>query len=413
MERVREAQMSDSIKGSIQSGSFSGFKNHESFDEDEKKKINNDNSIIEQSFGDFLVFDNIGNKFKEAFTVTDFSLPPKTEEILKKIKLPRPASDPLKKAARGVLGAFNWLTNWKLAPSSTLKSDEKIAELRDKKCSFKLPELKENSGPYSMSTSQLARLAGLDETKTKIKQFDKSGETDYKKILFGPEGEPHLWDVEQKPALQDCWFLSSITSLLNSQGTTAITRLFSESQKPDHVTVRLGENTYDVPLGRIADDYHEFGSYSKNWVIVLENAMLMHRAVFFTENKNVWEITSKLLEAISMPLKSSADGLNALLGLPLKSQNKCTTQPFGKLGCKDNNEVFNFIEGKIKKNRPCILGTESYFSAAYDGEAKGHALAVLGINEKDKSVIILDPYGHKNVIGFSSLSAYDVVFADI
>lgn len=282
--------------------------------------------------------------------------------------------------------------------SSILSTQQKIDELRGVKVQSPLPKpQKTNAEPYSMTTEQLSRLAGLGAN-TKIEPFMDIG-TNYTNLgaaLFGNHGMPTLSDIKQNPEFQDCWFLSSITSVLSTQGPDAITRLFEVSDKPNHVHVRLGENTYDVPLGRIVDGQgNKFGSNSANWVVVLENAMLMHLAVSLTDS-NINNVTA---ETLKMSVRSPGDGLNALLGCSMNHRIETRTLNM------PSNELLNIIKGNLAKHLPVILGHHSMTTALSDGIAPDHAVTVLNI-ENDEKVYVLDPYGEVKSIPVSSLKNY-------
>lgn len=334
---------------------------------------------------------------KGAFVIEKFNLPEKTANTLNNIRQTKPSSGFFNALGRLILKVVNYFKGG-VSDSSVLSIPDKIKQLREVEIQSPLPKpQKTNAEPYSMTTEQLSRLAGLGAN-TKIEPFGDVGAnfSNLNNLLFGENSIPRLSDIKQNPDFQDCWFLSSITSVLSTQGPEAITRLFDVSDTPNHIHVRLGENTYDVPLGRIVDGQgNKFGSNSANWVVVLENAMLMHLAVSLTDS-NINNVTAKTLK---MAYRSAGEGLNALLGCSMKHQIHTRTLPMS------SNELLSVIRENLNKHLPVVIGHQSKATALSDGISPGHAVTVLDI-ENDEKVVVLDPYGEVKKIPVSSLKNY-------
>ena len=130
---------------------------------------------------------------------------------------------------------------------------ERTEMLRAPTMGYQIKPLPKGTQPVSMDCEQMGSLTGLG-SKTRLVPFEPYENSDTRdatllqKMLY-PHGSPRIDDVKQDPKLQDCWFLSSIITALNtSRGT--IEQLFSPSKTEGNVLVRLGNNQYDVPLGR-------------------------------------------------------------------------------------------------------------------------------------------------------------------
>ena len=268
--------------------------------------------------------------------------------------------------------------------SDTLNTQEKIDVLRNKNPE-PLEKLPDDTKPVSLSSKQLGKITGMGDNAVirPFTSYNPDKPSSLQSILY-PHGEPRLSDIKQDPELQDCWFLSSIASGLSSMGTKAISRLFSESQTPGNVMVRLGNNLYDVPLGRVSNGSNSFGSKSANWVVALENAMAMH--LFATS-------TSPLQSGVNpMEKRFIGIGLEALFGYPTS-----------KVLFSETTQAIAAIKELIQKNCAVVIGHGgSIGNAATDGIAPGHAVCVLDVNDDD-SLTVLDPYGQVKHMKASSL----------
>ena len=215
--------------------------------------------------------------------------------------------------------------------------------------------------------------------------------TALQKKLF-PHGEPRLGDIRQNPKLQDCWFLSSIASVLNTQGTESITRLFSASETEGNVIIRLGKKQYDVPLGRYTNGSENFGSNSSNWVVALENAMQMHLlTTVFDDDLGVLPNNS---DSVNIRMKDTGVGLRAILG---------DSVPEIKILNPENR--IEEVKEAVRKGQPVSFGHRGgVFKALANGISPEHAVSVMGMTPNEDAFIILDPCGEVKRLPFSALS---------
>ena len=275
---------------------------------------------------------------------------------------------------------------------------ERTEMLRAPTIGYQIKPLPKDTQPVSMDYEQMGRLTGLG-SKTGLVPFEPYENSDTRdatllqKMLY-PHGSPRIDDVKQDPKLQDCWFLSSIITALNtSRGT--IEQLFSPSETEGNVLVRLGNKQYDVPLGRYTNGSETFGSRSANWVVALENAMQMHLMATKTEN---YELTSMLSNSdpVNMRMKDAAIGLQALFGNSVRVN-------FEKFPTDKN--AIEQIKTNIDNGYPVVLGhAGGLFNALADGISPGHAVSVLGLSPDKSSMIVQDPYGKAVELPFSALS---------
>lgn len=348
--------------------------------------------------------------FKGGTVYKTAPVPDNYKTAIESIKQPKPSNTFLHKLGRAVLWIVNLFKGVK--SSSSLSTNDKLDVLRNKKPD-PLPDNISNKGsPYYFSLAQLANLAGIDSEKgLKYEPFyniDKEPNKSYKEVLF-PQGEPRLADIKQNPELQDCWFLSAISSLLQTQGTESIERLFSESKNPGNVVVRLGTNLYEVPMGRIANGSGDkFGSDSAPWVVALENAMLMHLSLS-TENPDLNDPRSldNYKDSIKMPLRSTGEGLVALLGSKPYGEGN-TSVAIGKTFSSVQDGV-DVISKLLSLRKPVVIGhnrIDSNKIALRDGIAPGHAVTVLEVIPNGFK--ILDPYGQVKTLSKDNIVNYSL-----
>lgn len=334
-------------------------------------------------------------------------IPDNYKTAIEQIKQQKASNTFLHKLGRAVLWVVNLFKGVK--SSSTLSSNEKLQVLRNKQPS-PLPDNVENKGrPYIFGLHQYANLLGYDYKGMKVDFFynpEKEPNKDYRQVLF-PQGEPRLADIKQNPELQDCWFLSAISSTLQSQGTESIDRLFSQSKTPGNVLVRLGSNVYDVPMGRITSaGGDKFGSESAPWVVALENAMLIHLALS-ADNPDLKDPASlqNYKKSIDMPQRSTTDGLVALGGYKKGGPN--TGYKEITLTFDNSQDGYNVISKLLSLGKPVIIGHNRVNSnkiALRDGIAPGHAVTVL--EAIPNGYKILDPYGQVKTISKESIVDY-------
>ena len=317
---------------------------------------------------------------------------------LSKVKHPKPSSSWGAWIGRGVLDCVNKFYGVK--SSKQYFTEDKINLLRNKNPSPLPDKVANKDQPYRFSNEQLAKMTGFEEANVDL--FPSlQGET-YKDILF-PHGEPRLSDIKQDPNLQDCWWLSSITAQLVQRGPESISRLFSESKIPDHVTVRLGTKLYDVPMGVIKDKNGEaFGSKSENWVQVLETAMMMHLHTSFSSVRNI--NIEEYRDATKMVYGRPDIGLASLQGRPVSEYAPALINH----GFMSAESVYDTIKDQFKEGKAVVIGHLKALSSIRDGIAFGHAVTVIDVN--DNGLKILDPYGKVKSINISALKDYSVYF---
>ena len=126
--------------------------------------------------------------------------------------------------------------------STTLDTQSKIDEMREKK---PMSLIRNSEKPVEfkthLSNEMYGKLTGFGKN-VKIEKFrglitNGTPSEKMNSALFPDTQSPKLSDIKQDPNLQDCWFLSSIGAVLTSQGTEAITRLFTPSEKDGFVNV--------------------------------------------------------------------------------------------------------------------------------------------------------------------------------
>ena len=250
--------------------------------------------------------------------------------------------------------------------------------------------------PVSMDNEQMGHLTGLGNH-TRVVPFvpynneENRDASNLQKKLF-PHGEPRLGDIKQNPKLQDCWFLYSIASVLNTQGTKSITRLFSASATEGNVFIRLGNKQYDVPLGRYTNGSENFGSNSANWVVALENAMQMH--LLTTAYDGDLTVLPNNSDSVNIRMKDTTVGLMAILGNSVVEHKVLVPE----------NEI-DVIKAAVRKGQPVSIGHRGgILKALANGISPEHAVSVMGMTPNEDAFIILDPYGEVKRLPFSALS---------
>ena len=260
----------------------------------------------------------------------------------------------------------------------------------------KISDLPPETAPVSMDNEQMGRLTGLgnDVRLVPFVPYDNEenrNASELQKMLF-PHGEPRLSDIKQNPKLQDCWFLSSIASVLNTQGTESITRLFSPSNTEGNVLIRLGSKQYDVPLGRYACGSENFGSKSANGVVALENAMQMH--LLTSVSADDLGVLLNNSDIVNIRIKDMGFGSRAILG--------DSVVEFKVLNPEDRVDE---VKDAIRKGQPVSIGhRKGVLKALANGISPEHAVSVMGMTPNEDALIILDPYGEVKKLPFSALS---------
>ena len=226
------------------------------------------------------------------------------------------------------------------------------------------------------------------------------------------DGNFNLNDIKQDPNLQDCWFLSSLTSVLSFKGSSYLQKLITIPQEgngnANFALVKLGNNAYKVPLGDVVGKGGESGtSSSKAWVRLLETAMQMHMM-----NLHQREVTSAIRLKVDMNGGAPNLALGALLGLENVEQMDTARGPV--LWRSDRvsvirpsaNSTLNSCVERISRaldgNTPVVLASsdDAVLKTAKYGFSPGHAVSVQDVEWKGGHCYlhILDPYNRSVVL---------------
>lgn len=254
----------------------------------------------------------------------------------------------------------------------------------------------------SYSHEEIGAAFGL-RGEVKLAAFDKREIDDIRNGNFS------LQDIKQDPGLQDCWFLSTLSSVLASCGKEPLANIIhvpketknDEGQPvpPEHAFVKLGQHVYKVPLGEVQTKGGDKSvSNSKPWVKLLETAMQMH---LVNTSGTINE------RNVRMSYRNSKDGFAALFGV---SVNNSQASVIG--GSPFSTATFDDVSKLFGGHRPVVLGSKDGVGAALGtGISPGHAVAVLDVDAERKQVTVLDPYGHTRLIQEKDLSNFIMVAA--
>lgn len=261
----------------------------------------------------------------------------------------------------------------------------------------------------SYTKEEVGAALGLGKPVT-IKKFSSDDIDQIKK------GDFNLDDIEQDPNLQNCWFLSSLTSVLAFKGASAIQKLITiqkseGSNTEDYALVKLGVGTYKVPLGDVMGKGNEIGtSSSKPWVRLLETAMQMHMVNLFQK----YQADSYGIK-IDMNGGSPARALGALLGLESEMDAMGRNLICENITVlKGDNADCDSIANALKNNIPVVLCSgEDWGPSLKYGFSPGHAVSVQAVETTGKGrnfLHILDPYGRSVVLDAGILKNGATVF---
>ena len=293
-------------------------------------------------------------------------------------------------------------------PAHSLAKMNELVKLRQKEQVEKGPFAGTENNAVEYSDEAFAAASGLTGTITR-KPFTPEEVAQIKK------GDFSLADIKQDPALQDCWFLSSLASVLAAKGANYISNLIhipeptENEPQPSHAYVKLGDDTYKVPLAEICGNGGKTKgvSDSKPWVKLLETAMQMHMIRHGGENP-------------SMHRNDASKALNALLG-----RNSSVSMAFHTTAA----EQFATIQKSLLAGKPVVLATSpSNVNALKTGISPRHAVAVLDIISPDYAgktkenlpenatpgyLVVQDPYGHITVVKASDLTNVTVISEEV
>lgn len=266
----------------------------------------------------------------------------------------------------------------------------------------------------SYTDEEIGAALGL-KGRTHVKPFDES---EINKIA---NGDFHLEDIKQDPNLQDCWFLSSLTSVLSFKGANYLKSLITipqvnnggQTEDAKFALVKLGFNTYQVPLGDLVDKGGDTGtSSSKAWVRLFETAMQMHMLA----------LSRMDLVADTYSFKVDMNGLSPRLALGALL-GKETIADYGDLGRTLNDGVdctfgatVTEISNALQNKRPVVLSSLGGIGASLKyGLSPNHAVSVQAVVPDEHSnrtfIHVIDPYGRSVVMDASVLNGATVFIA--
>lgn len=218
------------------------------------------------------------------------------------------------------------------------------------------------------------------------------------------QGEFNLDDIKQNPDFQDCWFLSSLASVMASKGAKGISNLIRIPEPTDgyaYVTLHgtNGDELYKVPLATIEGSV----SNSKPWVRLMENAMQMYminHAGFAMRDATMYGGNPK-------------NAFRALLGV--NPGNVTEWDESTKIADGDHDPFFEEINAAIAAHKPVVLLTSgSKATALSSGISKGHAVTVMGVGKGrvKNHLLVMDPYGSMKLVSRSEVKGCKIQIAN-
>lgn len=307
------------------------------------------------------------------------------------LKISKPSNGFWSSVGRFFIRMFSFLNTVK--DSSTLDQKQNSLRSMDRELP-PLPPLKEEE-PEMYSVGDLGKVMGLDRN-AHVEPFKPCGNSGdrFKDLLF-PHGEPYLSDIKQDPNIQNCWFLSTVGSVLAQKGSEAITRLFSQSEFEGKVTVRLGQYKFDVPAGDIVGSKGErVCSNSANWVRLLETAMQMY-------NLKLQENLPTLTEGETRMV--NRDPSVALKALLCEDTEKVDFNA-------SHQEKLQTITTALNEGKAVVMGhNDSLTDGVWDSVSTNHAVSLLDYMPDQHKFMILDPYGQVKTLSISALVHFALV----
>lgn len=255
---------------------------------------------------------------------------------------------------------------------------------------------------------------------TRVKLFS---DAERQKIV---DGDFRLEDITQDSNLQNCWFLSSLASVLSFKGAAALQRIITIPQggadNDGCALVKLGTHTYKVPLGDVVSANGKTGtSASAAWVRLLETAMQMHMVKMHQLGVSGDEFGIN----VDMNGGTPKFALGALLGLERIETVHLPNDP------ADDEEVLHenvrvirpdtlnvdrigVIRRALDANHPVVLGSsKDKFQTIKYGFSPDHAVSVqdveVGANGRTY-LHVLDPYGRSVVVDADILQHGATIF---
>lgn len=325
-----------------------------------------------------------GNGFMDDFEEIDIAAPaddsPKTydEATLREgIHHDPHASAAHATFGRGILAIFRGIRNIFAKTQSVEDAQEQFVARRHANRRGSTVDLRriKNTTPVTLDKQTVGKAAGLVGNVI-VKPFAS-------RDVFG-DG-PKLTDINQNPALQDCWFLASVASVLSAKGPDYIKSLIEIPANGNHANVKMGGKVFKVPLADYTDKKgHIVTSNSAPWVRLLEMAAQM----YFIDDKGCDGRGETKME-----FRAGSAGIFLLTqGVLPTAYMKGTDGIVGK--------VREAVEG----GRAVTLGHTGIGHCI----SPGHMVSVAGFSPDGSRVHLLDPYGRMVVADASMLKDYAI-----
>lgn len=278
---------------------------------------------------------------------------------------------------RGILAIFRGIRNIFAKTQSVEDAQEQFVTRRHanrRGQTVSLGRMK-NTTPVTLDKQTVGKAAGLSGNVV-VKPFAS-------RDVFG-DG-PKLTDIKQNPALQDCWFLSSVASVLSAKGPDYIKSLIEIPANGNHANVKMGGKVFKVPLADYTDKKgHIVTSNSAPWVRLLEMAAQM----YFIDDKGCDGRGETKME-----FRAGSAGIFLLTqGVLPTAYMKGTDGIVGK--------VREAVEG----GQAVALGHTGIGHCI----SPGHMVSVAGFSPDGSRVHLLDPYGRMVVADASMLKDYAI-----
>ena len=261
---------------------------------------------------------------------------------------------------------------------------------------------REGAPTFTCTKAELGAAMGL-RGELKMKHFTND------EIEEIREGKFKLTDITQDPNLENCWFLGPLIAFLSAKGPTAIQKLISlpppgeigSEDAPLMARVKLGGESYDVPLAELRGNGGSGVSASKPWVKLLETAIQMHLMNLY-KLQDAAGVTDKI--KVDVAFNDGFLALTTLLGTGItvdKSGKPDVDITNGLIVQDESTFDGNAIKDALNAGRPVLLLTPPSFATAIGtGLSPKHTLAVVDVVFKDGKpyLQVLDPYNRSVLV---------------
>lgn len=269
-----------------------------------------------------------------------------------------------------------------------------------------------NSPTFTCTAAELGAAMGL-RGKLTMKPFTNAEIEEIRGGRFG------LSDIVQDPNLENCWFLGALCAFLGTKGPGAIQEMISlpppgDTQgNPPVAQVRLGGETYTVPLGKLCGDGGAGVSASKPWVNLLETAMQMHLMnLYKLQGAAGMHKEDQPSDKVDMSFNNPDIALASLMGVGITGKDSAkpevditdniTVQLGFDYAPGNRGNSLNAIRDALRNGQPVLLITpDSKGLSLSTGLSASHTLAVLDVVDagNGKSYFqILDPYSRSVIV---------------